>query len=277
MAYDPRPVFFDAPPVAEVALSIQTSPVPRLQTADMSVFWDRFLRPDYPHTQDQPAAAPQIERFDDTAFMPSVMFGFGAPLGRQWYLSEDQTRLVQLQNDRLVLNWRRLGSEAYPHYETLREDLKRIAQQWSEYLEREGFQPQQVVQAEVTYINQMPVDEPFKHLSDLGALLAVLRPEWPPQMGRPELVQLEQRFVVDSPGGKFARMYLAVAPAILQDGRSGLTLNLVVRGAPAVSSLEGVLTWLDFAHNQIINSFADITTNAMRQKWRQHDGTSDES
>ncbi|MGI8760942.1 MAG: TIGR04255 family protein [Jatrophihabitantaceae bacterium] len=277
MAYDLNPVFFDAPPVAEVALSIQTTPVPRLQTADMSVFWDRFLRAEYPHTQDQPAAPPMIERFDSDALMPSVVFGFGGPLGRQWYLSEDQTQLVQLQNDRLVVNWRRLSSQGYPHYKTLRENIERIARQWSDYLEVEGFQAQKVVQAEVTYINQLPVEEPLSSLSDLGALFAALRPEWPAQMGRPELVQLEQRFVVDAPGEKRARMYLAVAPAILEAGHNGLTINLVVRGAPADTSLEGVLAWLDFAHNQVVNSFADITTSAMRQKWRQHDGTSDKS
>jgi uncharacterized protein (TIGR04255 family) len=277
VAYDLNPVFFDAPPVAEVALSIQTTPVPRLQTADMSVFWDRFLRADYPHTQDQPAAPLTIERFDGDALLPSVVFGFGPPLGRQWYLSEDQTRIVQLQNDRLIVNWRRLGSQGYPHYRILREDIERIARQWSEYLEVEGFQAQNVVQAEVTYINQMAVEEPLSSPSDLGALFAALQPAWPAQMGRPELVQLEQRFVVDAPGEKQARMYLAVAPAILHTGQSGLTLNLVVRGAPADTSLAGVLAWLDFAHNQIINSFADMTTSAIRQKWRQHDGTSDKS
>lgn len=275
MAYEVGPVYFDAPPVAEVALSIQTSPNPRVLGSHMGVFWDRHLRLEYPHAQDQTPAAPTIERFDESSRMPSMVFAMGTPVVRQWYLSADQTRLVQLQNDRLVVNWRRLlDTQEYPHYSVLREEIARLARLWQDFLGAEGLAPQPVVQAEVTYINQVTLEA---SLSGAGALLrAAVQPQWPPPMGEPESFQLEQRFVVQAPGDKLARMYLALAPAMFDNSTQGLTLNLVVRGEPADTSHAGVLRWMDFAHNQIIHSFADITTEQMHDKWRErNERTSD--
>lgn len=272
MVYEAGKVFFDAPPVAEVALSVQTSLNPRVLTSHMGVFWDKHLRLDYPHAQDQLPAAPMIETFGDNAWIPSVVFATGTPVGRQWFLSADQTRLVQLQNDRLVVNWRRLGiHQAYPHYGVLRDEIARLAQLWQAFLSEEGLAPQPVVQAEVTYINQVPLEAPLERPSDVGALLRVAQTQWPTPMGEPESFHLEQRFVVKAPGDRPARMYLALAPATLASGTQGLTLNLVVRGEPADTSHAGVLQWLDFAHNQIIHSFADITADEMHRKWKAHD------
>lgn len=271
MSYDLQAVWFDEPPVAEVALSMQTAPTSGLQTAHMGAFWETALRSHYPLTQDQPAAPPSVESFETTSWAPMVMFGVGVPMGRQWYLTADQTRLVQIQNDRLVLNWRRLQSQDYPHYDQLRAEIERVAALWSDFLEARGLPRQPVVQADVTYINQIPIEAPLADLSDIGALLRVLRPDWPTQLGTPEMVQLDQRFRLDGPGGKPARLYLTVAPGLLPGGADYLSLNLAIRGAPAGPTMADALAWMDFGHNQIINTFAAITTETMRQKWRQQD------
>lgn len=273
MAYDPQVVTFDEPPVAEVALSVQTAPAAGLQTAHMGAFWETALRSEYPLTQDQPAAPPSVEAFESASWAPTVMFGVGVPMGRQWYLSADQTRLVQIQNDRLVLNWRRLQLQEYPHYDQLRAELERVATLWGAFLEARGLPRQPVVQAEVTYVNQIPVEAPLADLSDIGALLRVLRPDWPLQLGTPEIVQIDQRFRLDGPDGKPARLYLTVAPGLLPGGADYLSLNLVIRGAPAGPTTADALVWMDFGHNQIVNAFADITSEAMRRKWRQQDAS----
>ena len=43
---------------------------------------------------------------------------------RLWLMNEQGSQLLQLQQDRLVVNWRRLPSDIpYPHYESIREFL----------------------------------------------------------------------------------------------------------------------------------------------------------
>jgi uncharacterized protein (TIGR04255 family) len=271
VAYEQQVVRFDEPPVAEVALSVQTTPTPGLQTAHMGAFWDAALRSDYPLSQDQPAAPPSVETFDANAWAPTVIFGVGMPVGRHWYLTADQTRLVQIQNDRLVLNWRRLQSQEYPHYDQLRKEFERVAELWTEFLDARGLPRQPVVQAEVTYINQVPIEDPLTGLGDLGSLLRVLRPDWPPDIGTAETAQLDQRFRLKGPGGRPARLYLTVAPGLLPGDANYISLNLMIRGVPLGPTWPEALDWMDFGHNHIVNTFADVTTDAMRQKWGQRD------
>jgi uncharacterized protein (TIGR04255 family) len=238
----------------------------------MGAFWHAYLRDSYPLTQDQPGAPPIVESFDAEPSRPTVTFELGGPIGRQWYLSQDQTRLVQLQNDFLVVNWRRLEFDLYPRYKTLRVEFERVASLWSAFRRERELPSLPVIQGEVTYINQVPVAEPLKNLSDIGTLLAPIGVKWPNKIGKPETLQLEQRFIVDGPGGKPSRIYIAVAPGIFADGKPYLSLNLTIRGVPAAPSMDAALAWMDFGHNQIINTFADITTDGMRQSWGQRNG-----
>jgi len=270
LTYDVAPVSFDRPPVAEVALSVQTSPAFGVQAAHLGAFWETALRDAYPVTQDQPAAPPSIESFDDGGWRPVIIFGTGAPSSRQWYLTEDQTRLVQMQNDRIVLNWRRLQSTDYPHYAALRAELERVTSLWQTFTDERRLPRAPVVQTEVTYINQIPLEEPITDLSDVGAVLSALRLTWPENAGTPELFQFEQRFRLSGPDGRPARLYVTLAPGSLPDDRPFLSLNLVARGAPAGQGMQAALTWLDFGHNQIVNTFADITAAGMREGWGQH-------
>ena len=39
---------------------------------------------------------------------------------RLWLMNEEESRLLQLQQDRLVVNWRKLPSDTpYPHYQSI--------------------------------------------------------------------------------------------------------------------------------------------------------------
>jgi len=271
VSYEIRPVEFDSPPVAEVALSLQTAPIPGIQTAHMGAFWSERLREKYPIAQDQPAVPPSLESFDEKAvWTPNVTFSMG--VGRHWHLSSDQTWLVQIQGDRLVLNWRRLETQDYPHYARLRAELQRVSAEWTDFLGREDLPKQPVLQAEVTYINQVPIEEPLADASDIGALLSSVQPSWPNQIGKPESIQLEQRFSIMGPSGQPSRLYITVVPGLLSSGQQYLSLNFVARGKPARPTVEESLDWMDFAHNQITNTFAGVTTEVMRGKWGQrHD------
>lgn len=261
MVYPIQDVVFSNPPVAEVALSLQTPPISRLTSAHIGQFWSSVLKKDYPATQDHPFVAPVIEQF--VGLDMSMTFQFGMP-GRHWLLSNDQTRLVQLQNDRLVLNWRRLDSEIYPSYSQLRIELERVAKLWRTFLVGENLPEVPINQAEITYINHV-------RSADVaaagGPILSSLSVDWPVEIGTPEGLQFQQTFRTDDAAGRPARTYVSLAPVILADGTAGQALSLVIRGAPASGSLNDSLIWLDFGHNQIVNTFRDIIGPKLRRTW----------
>ncbi len=101
-------------------MSVQFDPLSAWRAVHAGLYWS-LVKDRYPLNETQPPLPSQIERFDDT-FNPQVpLVTFSAvdiDLSRFWFLSEDGTNLIQIQRDRLVVNWRQqTGDEVYPRYE----------------------------------------------------------------------------------------------------------------------------------------------------------------
>ncbi len=99
---------FDRPPVVEVVLSVQFEPLVSLHTPQLGLLWKEF-EARFPKTEDQPPLPPSIEQFGRRS-MPPVSFSIqeidGATPPRVWFLNREETELIQVQQDRFIVNWR---------------------------------------------------------------------------------------------------------------------------------------------------------------------------
>ncbi|WP_375482192.1 TIGR04255 family protein [uncultured Jatrophihabitans sp.] len=262
--YEPQQVQFLRPPVVEVALSLQSLPVPGVTTAHFGLFWNAYLRDDYPFVQEQPPIMSPPEINEDGSFSPQIFFG--APnFSRHWYLSPDNTRLVQLQQDRLVVNWRRLHTDVYPRYDVLRAEFVRIQNAWTQFLRDSGFEIYQTTRIEVTYINHLARASVDGRSSVLDILDGTVRPHWPTKMGNPRDLQLTQTFAL----GELAKggsLTVTAGPAVDWTSQPVVGLNLVFQ-ASGTNELEACMDLMDRGHNQIVNSFAQITAADLRDEW----------
>jgi uncharacterized protein (TIGR04255 family) len=125
---------FAQPPVVEVALGVQFDPLSRLDTPWIARFWLEEVRDRFPDWTESVALPPAIEWFGIPA-QPRVMFRFGqgAVANRAVFQDASKTGLLQLQQDRLVRNWRKIGTDdSYPRYEAIRtsfsEEVSRLRQ-----------------------------------------------------------------------------------------------------------------------------------------------------
>src|SRR4051812_28021302 len=103
------------PPVIEVAVGVEFFPVEELDTVQLVRLHDVW-RDRYPLIQLQPevASGPQLP----------IVFGGVLPV-RLWSQSENQESLIQVQADRLIVNWRRFAeNREYPRYGTLRAEFQ---------------------------------------------------------------------------------------------------------------------------------------------------------
>src|ERR1700730_9049718 len=107
---------FARPPIVELVLGLQFGRVPGLNIAHLVGLAELFSA-EYPTLQEMPPLTPSFEVFGlPTNQIPTISF---APfLGmRIWVSSKDETSLIQLQPDRLVLNWRKMSpTDEYPRY-----------------------------------------------------------------------------------------------------------------------------------------------------------------
>jgi uncharacterized protein (TIGR04255 family) len=228
---------------------------------------DRW-REAYPLVEEQPALAPAFE-----ASMPqgvTVEFGLGPlPPVRYWFLSEDSTELVQLQHDRLIINWRQ-GDDVgeYPRYEHMRALFLRRFQELSEFVAAERLGALEISQAELNYINAVDADPAEQRRLD-----RLLRGWATPEHHLGEPVQARMNFVYElegvAPGP--VRMYVGVDPAQRPDGRPVSFFTLTVRGGPADSSLEAATKFMDAAHEHLVRSFAELTPDDLQAEWGRYE------
>jgi uncharacterized protein (TIGR04255 family) len=107
---------YENPPVDEVVCGVLFEPVKGFLLPHYGLLWEKF-RPDYPHCQEVSPLMPIIETFDD---LPSPEVEFTEiPLPRIWFLHNDG-RIIQVQRDRFLHNWRKLQpTDEYPRYHTV--------------------------------------------------------------------------------------------------------------------------------------------------------------
>jgi uncharacterized protein (TIGR04255 family) len=260
---DARPDFAD-PPVVEMALGIQFRPLFGLRGIALGPLRERW-RDKYPRLEEQPPLAPAIEGPVTPGVGLILGFGPGAPL-RQWFLSEDGRELVQLQNDRLIVNWRQVdGAGDYPRYGGMRSRFEQRLRDLADFVETEQIGALEIVQAEANYINALEVSPPER--PNPQDLLRAWTGTPDHHLGEPEQARVALVFPIPDVGRPPVRMYVSVDPAERPDGQPILFMTLMVRGAPADGSLAEALSFLDGAHDHLDRSFLELTPETMHSTW----------
>jgi uncharacterized protein (TIGR04255 family) len=258
------------PPVVEVAISVQFEELAGFRPIHFGLYWER-VKARYPTTQHQPPLGSIVELFGSRgAQRASMSIDTQFPLGRCWYLSPDQLRLVQVQPDRFVLNWRKLDTDTtYPRYDTLRklfiDELHRFLDFAAEYALGE-FVP---LQCELTYVNHVIADRGRGAPQDLSNMITLWSGETSEAyLPEPEDVRLAWQYKFEESNAALGRLHVHLQPALRTADRTPLLmLQLLARGAPAGDGIEGVLAFADRAHEWIVRGFTAITTENMHRVW----------
>ena len=273
-------VTFGRPPVNEVYLSVQFTDDVLDETWALTEFWPR-IRDDFPQIERQSAIVRIEERFEvpPVPSMPSFPFqvGTGAPPQRYWFVSQNSTRLVQVQSDRFLFNWRRVRpDDAYPRFRTLLPDFERV---FALFLDAMPASRRSAVTAdlcEVGYINHIGAsaeEDPRHHLPLYRIVQFVTEPDT--DALRPiEDMQFQVRSLIrgedNVPTG---RIYVSAVPGYrTADQMPIYVLELTVRGRPAGSELGDLLEFYTQGRERVVTTFDSITTNEMHEAWERQKG-----
>ena len=250
---------YKQPPLIEVALAVQFESLPQLRQAHLGLFWSEIIE-DYPNVRDQPPLESVVERFDDGELpMFQLEITDAPPLHRAWFISADDTLLVQVQSDRFVHNWRQRG-EPYPRFEPLYETFSTRLAQFEQVLARTNVPAPAYNHIEVTYINWIEA-------SRLSEFLVTSDPPPLPSggvAGYPDEETYATRYLVSNESHPIGRLHVRanVARRRTEDGHidRGFILSLTFR-APIPSTAQPVeMEDLMFrGRDLIVESFTSLT------------------
>lgn len=264
---------FEQPPVDEVVLSIQFGTVPAFQNARAGLFWNR-IRSVYPLVSEQPPIAPVFETFGPgvqaAPFGLQFQASFAPPTPRFWFEDSSGVDLLQLQQDRILHNWRkRQATQEYPHYEAIRDRFEKEVYELADFMRAEKLDDLRPNQCEVTYINaiRLPDDtNPQRHLEQITPLW---KGETAPVEGEAELTVLQHRYVIHDGDKPFGRTYVNFAPAFtMLDSAPVVRLEITVRARPRDESIGEAFRLLDYERGVVVRTFAAVTTKTMHDFWR---------
>ena len=268
---------FERPPLVEVALSIQFDALSSLGVSQLGLLWAEY-KERFPKTQEQPPLPAVTETFGrkpDRRVEVSFEMLEALPTPRLWFLSEAGDELIQVQKDRFIHNWRKLGEgQEYPRYTHIREVFVRQLSAFCDFLQREKIGELVPNQCEVTYVNHFASHEGWESHGQVDNVLAV----WSSQLSddflpEPEDVRFALRYVIpDDEGNSAGRLHVSLQPAYRStDSEAILVLELTARGRPLGDGVEGALRFLDLGHEWVVRGFTSVTTRAIHQIWGRKD------
>lgn len=259
---DHLPDFTD-PPLDEVVLGIQFSPVPGYTAIDSMDVWSLF-KGEFPNVEEHSVLEPQFETFGGANVQAGPKIRVGSlPIGsRLWFLSEDGNHLLQFQPDRFVANWRRQpNAQVYPRFEGLCEAFEANVGKLRDHLKRRFDHNLEINQVEVGYINIIPVDE----FSEMNGWLKM----WENTKIEIEALNISFNEVFKSNDEKpYARLNHQIQSVYTSNGkRRAYRLSLVFKGKPAGEDIASAIAFLQTGRDAIVTRFGEITTERAQQAW----------
>lgn len=273
----PRLPDFADPPVIEVALSVQLEPLTALRVPHLGLLWSEF-RSEFPRIEEHPPRAAVIEQFG-TPRPPKMDVRVEAafPIPQCRFLNDRGTELIQVQQDRFVHNWRKVGTgEEYPRYEFVRRRFEVELDTFRQFLAREHLGELVPNQCEVTYVNHITSGAGWEKHGELGEILTVWMTRYSDSfLSGPEDIGLRVRYIIPGPDGNpLGRLWVSIDPAYrTEDDRPIYVLMLTARGRPIGKGIEGALGFLDIGREWVVRGFTSVSTPKMHRIWGRRDGT----
>ncbi|MFZ1416629.1 MAG: TIGR04255 family protein [Defluviicoccus sp.] len=270
---------FASPPVVEVALGIQFAELTAYRTWHTGLLWDSTFRARFPQCIEQPPIEPVFELFG--AQPPSrellrIQTLSGPVVPRLWFISQDNSELVQFQSDRFLHNWRNYGIGAeYPRYEKIRSCFFEELTNVNRFLDSSGIGRMIPNQCEVSYYNHIAIQDCGTDLFTSGNLFGFFPPTQ--SDGRADItdnVHFEGgrfyiQYIITEPKSHTprGRLHVSAEPVVEASGSPVIRLSLTARGSPLSREVQGIADFFDLGRSAIVRTFAAITSEKMHNIW----------
>ncbi|WP_316191650.1 MULTISPECIES: TIGR04255 family protein [unclassified Bradyrhizobium] len=269
---------FGKPPVDEVYLSIQFASLAKFKSAHIGMFWEE-IRHSFPEVTEQAPINPVFETFGGIRFgsqPPALQFLASPLMPRYWFERPGEPALLQLQQDRILRNWRQSPerSREYPRYEAIRSAFEKDVAGFQDWLNDEELGAVVPNQCEVSYINGIRMPDGSNPHTQLHRISNV----WSETLALPGDQKLEQAnvqltSVFEIDGRPAGRVYTNFQPGFSMITEEPVVkLEIIARGKPLEGTIPSAFEFLDRARAEIVTTFASITTSEMHKFWERTDG-----
>jgi|SRR5688572_4865148 len=250
------------PPLIEVACGVVFRRLDKMKIPHYGRLWER-LRDNYPTCEHAPPIEVSPDAVDATT---------GLPLPRIWLVGKTGNDLIQIQNDRILYNWRKTRSaDLYPRFQSVIENFKTSLTTFIDFLMENDLGSFAPLNCELTYVNHLVKGEGWRSPAEIPNLFPDLQwrsgrrflPE-PSSLAWTAVFPMEEDF-----GTLSVKLNQGTRKT---DALPVLVLQLTANGLGADRSVAAIWKWFEGAHRWIVCGFADLTsTTAQSEIWKRED------
>ena len=250
---------YDSPPVVEVAIGAQYLPLERFRAAHVGLYWGT-VKEEFPQLDERPPLPHNRLDLENPINPRQIRLELSdrPDLPRSWFISESGGRLLQLQRDRFVMNWRKTADDdEYPRYPAIKGDFIRLWEAYADFLSENEIGSPSLDLLELTYVNFIPQGDGWEDMGQVGEVFMPLN--WSTRsdfLPVPKTLSTAWVFMLPKHAGQLSVELRPVAP---ENEPLRLRLSLTVTGAPADLEDTGAFAnWFDLAREWIVRGFADL-------------------
>jgi uncharacterized protein (TIGR04255 family) len=256
---------FQKAPLTEVICGVEFN-APDFSSVHFGMYWQE-IRERFPTF---PTDRPPIGEIPVLPFLPK--------LRRVWFQSADKQKLIQLQADKFLYNWRKLDeNDQYPHfqevYQAFEGEWQKFQTWWSDIQKSNPpsfSEPEfqsflrflQPIRYELTYINQIDVSLGWSNPGEHQKVFNFIGRSWEScTLGQPALQNTNLEFVL--PNG-LGTLSVVVSQAMKLDETPLLFCELTARSPDARVELS---RWFEAAHQNVVQTFIDLLQEDIKKIW----------
>lgn len=263
---------YSKPPLIEVALSVQFKELTQFRTVHAGLFWEKCKRK-FPNFAEHPPINPVFETFGGKprlSFSPKIELVSGLQVPRYWFLDKSENRLIQIQADRFIHNWRKVQTkDKYPRYEDIKKQFLTEFKKFKRFIKENNLGRVFPNQVEITYVNHITSEKNEGLHKSFGNVFSIWNNRrFSKNVGALEVEQFSSKFVIDGhKGGPIGRLHVKAIPAVNSAGELIIQFELVARGNLEKPTIKAVEEFMDLGREKIIFGFTELTTPKMHERW----------
>ncbi len=256
---------FESPPINEVICGLSFQRMERFTAPFVGLLWQDF-KAQYPNCE----VHPPLTQVSEQATAMQLELGPIPSFPRIWLVSEDGTRLIQVQQDLIIHNWRQVeSSTVYPRYETVKEGFDEALSKFQGFIATHDLGDIEPKQYELSYVNLVPEGQGYEGLETIGDLLPDFA--WRRNVSRflPNPSSINFQTVLELPDGN-GKIRVSIQDAVRKsDAKRLIRILLVARGMPQSKNVSTKEEWFELAHEWVVKAFMDLTSEEVQAKhWR---------
>lgn len=250
---------FERPPLNEVVFGAVFLPRGDMLIPHYGRLHD-LLKAEYPNVEH---ALPLVDPNQQPATDPTT----GIPLPRVWFVSEGGESLVQIQQDRIYVNWRQndSASNVYPRFGVIRDRFFHAEATLNSMLEESSGLGLIPLRYDLTYINAIECsDLSFEDVfTCLGVPAGTFR-----HLGAPLTRNIHMQFPCESIDGTVS---LRIDTAMRTSDQAPLIrFEIQVSTKPGNQSVSARDRFFEAAHDVVLDTFKSATSARIRQTaWKE--------